>query len=134
MFSGEDELNWFIEHNKTCDKSARFYELWYCRRCGWGLCVFIESEMYAKQRMYRKGSKQYPLCPYCKVRSRGCCCAMDIKNKGAIYDEKFIEEFIREPKQLRFPIPKKTRATVMERDWYIGHFFGNRVEMSGGVS
>ncbi len=79
-----------------------FYQKFYCHRCGWGICAFIESDMVEK---YKK-RKQYPNCPYCKVRGTGVF-------SGTGY-EPYMPK-IREPVVLRKPFTKQVREEVLKK-------------------
>ena len=88
--------------------------VYYCERCGWGICVFANSEMYQKLRIKHD-------CPYCKVATSRL---FSIIRKLDDADQYMKIVQLKEPVRLRFPIPKKTRIAVMSRDGHKCSFCG----------
>ncbi len=93
-----------------------YYLSIYCKKCGWGVCELpnefnnwaYSGKEYLHIR-YRQGRRTC-ICPYCKIK----CRKVGSSPKSELKDWQQIE--IKEPVQLRYPIPKKVRAAVMERD------------------
>jgi 5-methylcytosine-specific restriction endonuclease McrA len=89
----------------------------YCKRCGWGVCELPNEFNWAYfgneylHIRYRRG-RRVCICPYCKINCKGVGSSPDTELKHWRQIE------IKEPVQLRYPIPKKVRAEVMERDGY----------------
>lgn len=83
-------------------QNAKAYHQFYCRRCGWGICAFFNSDI---SQRYEKSGK-YPICPYCKIRGTGT-------GTLSIFGPIILE--IREPVVLRTSIPKRLREEVLEK-------------------
>ena len=64
------------------------------------------------RELSKMGSPEYYLSIYCKLK----CRKVGSSPKSELKDWQQIE--IKEPVQLRYPIPKKVRVAVMERDGY----------------
>ena len=77
--------------------------LFYCQRCGWGVCASWESDLTQK---YER-SRQYPKCPYCKVP--GTC------GGSPPYMAQDWHRRVKEPVVLRPPIPMQLRREILKK-------------------
>lgn len=78
------------------------YRLFCCYKCGWGICAFLDSDIYLR---YVK-SKQHHKCPYCKRNSYGYITSTSVEPEMLT---------ISEPPMLRKPISKQLREETLKK-------------------
>jgi 5-methylcytosine-specific restriction endonuclease McrA len=79
-----------------------------CYNCGWGICAFLDSDIYLRDIYLRyKTSKQHPRCPYCKTRR-----SYDYLSSTSV-EPKMLT--IREPPMSRKPISKQQREETLKK-------------------